>query len=803
MPIRMTGMISGLDTDAVVKELMSAQSLKKTKIEQKKTKAEWKQDKWKELNTKLYALYTEKVSKLKLKSSYMTKKVTSSNENLVTATANTSAAAGSHTIKVTELASAQYLTGKTTEGLKNATANTKLVSESLGMKSGTIITVNVGDKSSSMTVTENSTIADFVSHLQSVGLNATFDTQQDRFFISSKESGLENVFTISTSVIEAESELGKARAELASALGENASALDSFYDNYKVALDELKEKEKAVENATDADSKLVASNELLTVKDKVKKLEDDLVALAKSSAEKAETEKAKEAVAKAYVKRLNKAAEDAKTDETVKDTEDYKAYVEVKKAVDETYYKKDDAGELTEEFSDAILTKAKAAYMADAKAAVEKDMKENGTVYESTAQKEEAIEAKYKELTGSSEEAEKSALNKKAEELYKDSLKSALDNRGAVYAASDKAKAEVDALLIDGDTDNGETTSVKAVTDRVETAVEKYKGLLINPDESGVQTTGDSDVSELSFLGLAELTKTVDEATGEVNVISSDGDVILKQAKNAIIELDGAELKGTSNTFTAAGVTFDLKGTTAVGTTVTLNVSNDVDAVYDSIKDFFKEYNNLLKEMNTLYNATSARGYEPLTDEEKEAMSDDQIKLWEDKIKDSLLRRDSTLGNLMSAMKSAMQSNVEVDGKKYSLSYFGIMTSSAWTEGGLLHIYGDADDSTYSSNEDKLKAALASEPDVVMEALSGIITKLSETMADKMKKTSLSSALTFYNDKQIKDNIKDYEDDIKKWEDRLKDIEDRYYKQFSAMESAMAKLQSQSGYLGNLMGTGQ
>ena len=83
MQIRLSGMISGLDTDAIVKELMSAQSMKKTKIEQKKTKAEWKQDKWKELNTKLYALYTEQVGKLKLQSSYMTKKVTSSNSSAV------------------------------------------------------------------------------------------------------------------------------------------------------------------------------------------------------------------------------------------------------------------------------------------------------------------------------------------------------------------------------------------------------------------------------------------------------------------------------------------------------------------------------------------------------------------------------------------------------------------------------------------------------------------------------------------------------------------------------------------------
>ena len=63
MPIRMTGMASGIDVDAVVKELMSAQKLKKTNLEGKKEKLSWKQDAWKEMNTKLYYFYTSSLSK--------------------------------------------------------------------------------------------------------------------------------------------------------------------------------------------------------------------------------------------------------------------------------------------------------------------------------------------------------------------------------------------------------------------------------------------------------------------------------------------------------------------------------------------------------------------------------------------------------------------------------------------------------------------------------------------------------------------------------------------------------------------
>ena len=55
-------------------------------------------------------------------------------------------------------------------------------------------------------------------------------------------------------------------------------------------------------------------------------------------------------------------------------------------------------------------------------------------------------------------------------------------------------------------------------------------------------------------------------------------------------------------------------------------------------------------------------------------MSDTEVEKWEQKIKDSLLRRDDNLESLMSAMTSAMSGAVEVNGKKMYLSNFGIKT---------------------------------------------------------------------------------------------------------------------------------
>lgn len=78
MAIRMSGMISGLDTESIVKSLMETQQAKKTKIESKKQKLEWKQEIWSGLNTKMYSFYKDYAGKLRFQSNYQTKKATSS-----------------------------------------------------------------------------------------------------------------------------------------------------------------------------------------------------------------------------------------------------------------------------------------------------------------------------------------------------------------------------------------------------------------------------------------------------------------------------------------------------------------------------------------------------------------------------------------------------------------------------------------------------------------------------------------------------------------------------------------------------
>ena len=152
-------------------------------------------------------------------------------------------------------------------------------------------------------------------------------------------------------------------------------------------------------------------------------------------------------------------------------------------------------------------------------------------------------------------------------------------------------------------------------------------------------------------------------------------------------------------------------------------------------------------------------------------------------------------------MKNAMQSSVVVDGKKFNLSTFGIQTSKDYTEKGLLHIWGDPDDETSSGEEDKLRKALQDNPDETVKALSGIFQNLYSALNEKTKPIEgLKSAMKFYNDKQLNTEKTKYEKQISDWTDKLADLEDRYYKQFSSMEVALSKLQSQSSSLSGFFG---
>lgn len=313
---------------------------------------------------------------------------------------------------------------------------------------------------------------------------------------------------------------------------------------------------------------------------------------------------------------------------------------------------------------------------------------------------------------------------------------------------------------------------------------------------------------------------------GLLGLDENDDDCTRIAAQDAEIELNGAVFTSDTNAFSINGLTINVTSTT--DEEISIVTSTDYDGIYDTIKDFISEYNELINEIDKLYNADSARKYNMLTDEEKEAMTDDEIEKWEDTIKGSLLRKDSTLSSVMNSLvntmmggyytnnlseeekKSMTESEIaawyEKNGNKKYLFDFGIKTLSYFdakdNEHHAYHIDGNEDDESVSAQADKLKVAIAEDPEGTAEFFAALCKQLYTTINDAMTSNkTYSSVYKVYNDKQLKSEYDDYTKRISEAEDELNDYEDKWYDKFTAMEVALSKLQSNSSVVTSMLGT--
>ena len=283
------------------------------------------------------------------------------------------------------------------------------------------------------------------------------------------------------------------------------------------------------------------------------------------------------------------------------------------------------------------------------------------------------------------------------------------------------------------------------------------------------------------------------------------GDAVKIDGADAKLILNGAEFTSNTNSFNINGSTYTINYLPEnTDEQISVTTGRDYDAVYDVVKDMMKEYNNLVNEMSKLYNAASAKGYDPLTDEQKEAMTESQIEDWEEKIKGALLRNDDTLYDVLSVMSNTTTQGFEVNGKKMYLSDFGISTMGYFeaeeNERYALHIDGDEDDSNTASKANKLKAMIASDPEAVTSFFQQLSQSLYTNLYSKMGSTKLSSIYKVYNDKQLDTEHDEWTKKIAELEQKLTDMEDRYYAQFSQMEVALSKMNSNQSAVSSMLG---
>ncbi len=276
---------------------------------------------------------------------------------------------------------------------------------------------------------------------------------------------------------------------------------------------------------------------------------------------------------------------------------------------------------------------------------------------------------------------------------------------------------------------------------------------------------------------------------------SLDPDTHLQaNGRDAKIIYDGLHLNQSSNQFTISGVSYTLTGTSDTEV-VNISLTDDTDAVFDTIKSFVELYNTTLEQINTKLGEVKNRDYLPLTDDQREELSEKQQEKWEDEARIGLLRNDNILSGVINDMRWTLSSFVEgADATCKSLADIGI-TTGAWFERGKLYI-----------NEDQLKEALATNPQGVMD----LFTRISEVDSEKGLANRLYDNITARisqiidkagsNDSILGKRIADYDKQIALWDSKLQDMEQRYYKQYAALETALARMNQQSLSLMSLFG---
>lgn len=314
---------------------------------------------------------------------------------------------------------------------------------------------------------------------------------------------------------------------------------------------------------------------------------------------------------------------------------------------------------------------------------------------------------------------------------------------------------------------------------------------------------------------LSKLFNTSDliDATGKF--VSGDADSIQRdEGVNAHLTLDGVSITQSSNAFTVEGVNYTLNDISVDA--IDIEVDTDVDEIVSNVKEMVSKYNEIMEYAHEKVTQKKDRDYEPLTDEEREAMSEDEIKRWEEKAKQGILYSSDDLEGLMTAFRNAFIAPVKDVG--LTMQDIGLQTTSYRDYGKI------------TVDEDKLKAAVENNYEDVVKLFTndseedyfegdrkvrfnenGLGERLSDVLDDYVRtsrdkngnKGLLVMKAGIRNDasettNMLFEKLKDMDKRIDDYLDYLNNKEDSYYAKFTAMETALSRMNAQMSSLSSL-----
>ncbi|MFJ7663180.1 flagellar filament capping protein FliD [Lysinibacillus sp. NPDC097162] len=823
---RVGGLASGMDIDALVKKLMTAEKAPLNKLYQKKQTYEWQRDAYRSVNTKLRTFDTYISDNLVLKS-LISKTAASSNSNLVSATA-TGSAAGSLSIEgVSQLATAARKVGDQV----SAVGSTKMSDlGATGIIEFKAIQNNgkLASEATKIEITSDMTVDQFISKVNTsnAGISAVFENGRFSFTAKNtgdvkgdeeiKVTGGDDIFaklgfsdpskvqtTEGKNAIFTVNGIATERTTNTFTIsGYNVTLKDTFNgvqtiaDKYKAALEEFKNAttnlankqanlatKKGAYGASDINSYTTAHNQAytdafggsLTLSQQVqynklgsafwKGLANDEASFindklsAGQSVEEIRKAIEESGMSPEKIEKFQSLKDDELLALSSLDTTQLKAF---KNHADYAQY-----GTILKNFDQNAIDALKR-FSYDSNDSIEKIHKDIDDNTEFTQEVKDALKSLSKDDLTNLIATDSATLKTYAEKAQGDDLKLKYSQFG-------------DAVL--KGLQNGTVKEENLTDDQ-----KKIWNDLSADQKNKFYALADQNILRTEYLTAdaeekAAVTR-LNEATSTQNAAKADADAA------GILKPDGSVDDTIVNAAPKAQA-------------VKMTSSTNVDDILAKIKEFVATYNGFVKDLNDQTKETKYRAYTPLTSEQKEEMSESEIKLWEEKAKSGLLRGDTLIREGISSMRSIIyQANPAIDDSKFNTLYsIGITTSKNYNEGGTLEI-----------DETKLRKALEENPDAVEKLFKnsegkkedvvdgktvdtrGYLDKLRESMKSLEINIEKKAGRTTMTDTQyaIGKNLIDTESRISTWKTKLENIEARYWKQFTAMEQAINKANSQS-----------
>ncbi|MEG1942842.1 MAG: flagellar filament capping protein FliD, partial [Angelakisella sp.] len=303
------------------------------------------------------------------------------------------------------------------------------------------------------------------------------------------------------------------------------------------------------------------------------------------------------------------------------------------------------------------------------------------------------------------------------------------------------------------------------------------------------------------------------------------------EGQNAVMYINGERVERNSNEFTVSGMSFELKETfyesyaaekaaaENAGTAFkpdaakfeSIDVTRNTDQIFDGVKKFMDEYNKIVENTWSMLKAeTTYKDYPPLTDKQKDDMSEHEIELWEKKSQEGLMRRDETMTAIMDSMRQVLTARPA--GSKYSLADMGISVGYDMEKGyGGKLIFNDN-----AATGEKLKEMIAQEPEALEKLFAdydtGLLPELNRVFeaavgpgkGGKYNKLSLqdlagSPTMPDTSSKMYKE-AKAIDENLTNLNRKYKAEYTRYWKQFNNMEQMIQQMNQQSSWLTQQLG---